>query len=94
MTTEVYNILLGIGVMLILLVASCELRAQEPNSEYLKQILRLQYTEFCANVGKPPKDVADGINGGIATDPKTWTPHALWFNKIVDAYRKAGCGDA
>lgn len=28
MTTEVYNILLGLGVMVVLLVASCALRAE------------------------------------------------------------------
>ncbi len=93
MTDEARNIALGAGVVLILLVASCALRAEEPNSEYLKQILRLQATEFCAHVGRPPQDVAEGINQGIAVDPKKWVPHASWFNRLVEAYKKAGCGE-
>lgn len=69
-------------------------RGQESNSEYAKQLLRLQFTEFCAVVGKPPADVAEGINQGVAMDPKRWVPHANWFNRIVEQYKKARCGDA
>ena len=63
MTDEARNIALGAGVALILLVSSCELKATD--SEYLKQILRLQTTEFCATVGKPPQVIADALNKAL-----------------------------
>jgi hypothetical protein len=91
-TDEIRNIALGIGVMLVLLIASCELRATD--SEYLKQILRLQTTEFCSVVGKPPLPIANGINQGIAVDPKTWVPIAEWWNRIKEHYEKVRCNDA
>jgi hypothetical protein len=91
-TPEVRNIALGIGVMVILLVASCELRATD--SEYLKQILRLQATEFCATVGKPPQVIADALNKALEQDPKVWLPAVLWWNRIAEKYEKARCGDA
>jgi len=94
MTEEIRNILLGLGVMAVLLIASCELRATD--SEYLKQILRLQFSEFCAHVGKPSQLLAEAINGAIAanpTDPK-WRREAEWFNRIVEKYNTAKCGDA
>ena len=92
MTDEIRNILLGIGVVAVLLVASCELRATD--SEYLKQILRLQTTEFCATVGKPPQVIADALNKALEQDPKTWLPAVLWWNRIAEKYEKARCGDA
>lgn len=94
MTDEVRNVLLGVGVMVILLVASCSLRAEEPNSEYLKQILRLQTTEFCATVGKPPQVTAEALNKAMEQDPRVWLPAVLWWNRIAEKYERARCGDA
>jgi hypothetical protein len=91
-TDEIRNIALGIGVVLVLFVASCELRATD--SEYLKQILRLQTTEFCATVGKPPQVIADALNKALEQDPKVWLPAVLWWNRIAEKYEKARCGDA
>jgi hypothetical protein len=91
-TDEARNIALGAGVALILLIASCELRATD--SEYLKQILRLQATEFCATVGKPPQVIADALNKALEQDPKVWLPAVLWWNRIAEKYEKARCGDA
>jgi hypothetical protein len=91
-TDEARNIALGAGVALILLIASCELRATD--SEYLKQILRLQATEFCATVGRPPQVIADALNKALEQDPKTWLPAVLWWNRIAEKYEKARCGDA
>jgi hypothetical protein len=91
-TDEARNIALGAGVALILLIASCELRATD--SEYLKQTLRLQATEFCATVGKPPQVIADALNKALEQDPKVWLPAVLWWNRIAEKYEKARCGDA
>ncbi len=113
MTDEARNIALGAGVSLILLVASCELRAQGnagieiikinqinqineiyPTNEYLKQILRLQTTEFCATVGRPPQVIADALNKALEQEPRVWLPAVTWWNQIVDKYKAARCGDA
>ena len=92
MTDEIRNIALGIGVVAVLLIASCELRATD--SEYLKQILRLQHTEFCATVKKPPAVIAEALNKALEQDPKTWLGPVLWWNQIVEKYKEARCGDA
>lgn len=68
--------------------------AHGQDSEYLKQILRLQTTEFCASVGKPPQIIAEALNKALEQDPKTWLPIVLWWNRIAEKYEKAKCGDA
>lgn len=93
MTEEARNILLGIGVMAILLVASCELRAKTPRY-YDEQLLNYRYSEFCAAVKKPPPALAEAINGAVAQDPQTWLPIVAWWNRIHEHYEKARCGDA
>ncbi len=97
MTDEIRNILIGFAIAMFVigwLTRDALAEKPPPPGYYDEQLLNYRYTEFCAVVGKPPKDVAEGINGGIAVDPKRWTPHAEWFNKIVEAYKRAGCGDA
>lgn len=94
MTEEIRNIALGIGVMAILLVASCELRAQTTPRYYDQQLLNYRHTEFCAVVKKPPPALAEAINGAVAQDPATWLPIVAWWNRIHEHYKKAGCGDA
>lgn len=95
MTDEIRHILLGLGVVLVVLAASCALRAQEPDSAYVKQVLRLQFSEFCSVVGPPPLKLAEAINNAIAQDPATWLPIAAWWNRIKAHYdAKARCGDA
>lgn len=94
MTDEVRNILLGIGVMLILLVASCALRAEEPNSEYLKQIIRLQYTEVCSTALPKGDALPNALNEALQKDAKTWLPWVLWWNATREKYEKGRCGDA
>lgn len=62
--------------------------------EYQKQMLRLSYTEFCANVSEPPNVIREALNSAMAQDPKTWLPAVLWWNKIVDKYKEARCGES
>lgn len=92
MTDEIRNIALGIGVMVILLVASCELRATD--SEYLKQILRLQYTEVCSTPLPKGSALPDALNAALKKDPKTWLPWVQWWNATHGKYEKGRCGDA
>jgi hypothetical protein len=91
-TDEIRNIALGIGVMVILLVASCELKATD--SEYLKQILRLQFTEVCSTTLPKGSALPDALNKALEADPKTWLPWVLWWNATREKYEKGRCGDA
>jgi hypothetical protein len=92
-TPEVRNILIGFGLAMFVIGYLCR-DAFAQDSEYLKQILRLQATEFCASVGKPPQVIADALNKALEADPKTWLPAVLWWNRIAEKYEKARCGDA
>lgn len=95
MTDDARNLMLGIGVVLILLVAACELRAQGNPRVYDEQLLNYRFSEFCSVVGKPSQLLAEAINGAIAqnpADPK-WRREADWFNRIVEHYHKVRCGE-
>lgn len=100
MTNEVRNIALGIGVMVVLLVASCELRAQGslrseyPDSEYLKHILRLQFTEVCSTPLPKGDALPNALNEALKADAKTWMPWVLWWNATREKYERAKCGEA
>jgi hypothetical protein len=91
-TDEIRNIALGIGVMAVLLIASCELRATD--SEYLKQILRLQYSEVCSTPLPKGDALPNALNEALKADAKTWLPWVLWWNEMHAKYAKARCGDA
>jgi hypothetical protein len=83
-----------VGLFILgLLAFGIPARAQA-DSEYTKQILRLQYTEFCATVKKPPSALAEALNQSVGQDPKTWLPVIVWWNAIAEKYKAAGCGDA
>jgi hypothetical protein len=92
MTEEIRNILLGIGVMAVLLVASCELRATD--SEYLKQILRPQFSEVCSTPLPKGDALPNALNEALKADAKTWLPWVLWWNATREKYEKAKCGEA
>lgn len=94
MTDEIRNIALGLGVVVVLFVASCELRAQTTPKYYDQQLLNYRHSDFCAAVKKPPAALAEAINNAITIDPKTWLPIAEWWNRIHAKYKEAGCGDA
>lgn len=64
--------------------------AEDPRKEYL----RLQATEFCAVVGKPPAALAEALNNAVKQDPKTWLPAIAWWNAIAERYDALKCGDA
>lgn len=71
----------------------------EPSEEYQlrqmdKKYLRLQFTEFCASVGRPPEILVAPLNQAFAIDPDSWGPAVLWWNKIMMKYKAAGCADA
>lgn len=78
---------------LFILMAICFQPAKAQDREAQKESLRLQATEFCAFVGKPPQIIADALNKAVEQDPKTWLPAVLWWNKLHEKYEKARCGD-
>lgn len=81
-----------LAMILAMVVATAPAWSQ--NREVAKEILRLQYTEFCATVKKPPQVIAEALNNAMAQDPKMWMPAIIWWNAIVAKYQEAGCGDA
>lgn len=86
-------IFVGLAI-LALLAFGVPAKAEEPNSEWVKQVLRLEYTTFCATVKKPPPQLVDATNEAMKQDPKTWMPVVIWFNAIAEKYAKAECNDA
>jgi hypothetical protein len=83
--------LLSLALLLIGLMIS---PASSQDRELQKETLRLQATEFCAHVKKPPPQIAAALNEAVKQDPKTWLPAILWWNQLAEHYEKAGCGDA
>jgi hypothetical protein len=45
-------------------------------------------------VGFPPQQITEALNQSEAAQPGKWAKSIEWWNKIVEAYKKAGCGDA
>jgi hypothetical protein len=86
-------VLVGL-VILGLLAFGIPARAESVTVDQAKNILRLQYSEFCAVVKKPPSALAEALNQSVAQDPKTWLPVIAWWNAICEKYKAAGCGDA
>ena len=69
-------------------VAHTAYAQDDPRKEYL----RLQATEFCAIVKKPPDAIAEALNNAVKQDPATWMPAILWWNAIAEHYNKLKCG--
>lgn len=87
------NILLGVGVVLILLVASCELRAQKTPRYYDEQLLNYRYSEYCAEVKKPPAILIDLLNQFMPANPQL-KPAGDYINDLIAGREKRKCGDA
>lgn len=84
----------AVGLAALALILICSGHAKAQDREAQKETLRLQATEFCAYVRKPPPQIAAALNEAVKQDPKTWLPAIQWWNKISEHYEKAGCGDA
>jgi hypothetical protein len=75
-------------VVLVLGSAISAARGEDPRKEYL----RLQATEFCATVKRPPDTIAEALNNAVKQDPKTWMPAIVWWNAIAERYNELKCG--
>lgn len=64
----------------------------DPDSAYLKQVRREGHSAFCNAVGRPSNRLAAAIQSTMEQDP-SWAAEAAWFQRIAEAYAKAGCGE-
>ncbi len=95
MTTEIRNILIGLAVVCFIMGwLARDAWAEEPNSEYLKQILRLQYTEVCSTPMPKGDALPNALNEALKADAKTWLPWVRWWNEMHAKYERGKCGDA
>ena len=95
MTPEIRNIVAGLVLACLFLGwMARDAWSQEPNSEYLKQILRLQFTEVCSTALPKGDALPNALNEAFKADPKTWLPWVLWWNDMHEKYAKAKCGNA
>lgn len=82
-------------------------RADEPTQKQLdyqmlnqwrKEIVALQYTDFCNSVKKPSPGMMQVLQQVIAQGKEAKHPVAdeieQWFGSIMEQYAKKGCGDA
>lgn len=81
------------AALLFTILAFCVQPAFALDQADQREALRLQATEFCATVGKPPEVLAKMLNTVGPQDPKMWGPVIEWWNRIAEKYEKAGCGD-
>lgn len=62
--------------------------------EYKKELLRLQATEFCANVKLPPRQFIMNIQAGVQAGSPEAKALWEWLAPILEHYTEVGCGDA
>jgi hypothetical protein len=92
MTDEARNILLGAGVALVLLIASCELKAQTTPRYYDQQLLNYRYSEYCAEVKAPPKIIIQLLRELIPHNPQL-KPAGEYIDGLIEGREKRKCGD-
>jgi hypothetical protein len=61
---------------------------------YMKQILRLQASEFCATVKPPPAALMTAVQEGAKAGNTDAQIAFMWLLRIQERYQKNGCGDA
>lgn len=67
-------------------------------NEWRKEIVRLQYTDFCASVKPLSPQAMQVMQQVIAQGEEAKHPVATelkqWFERIAEKYAEKGCGDA
>jgi hypothetical protein len=82
----------------------CSARAQTEKqieygmlNEWRKEIVRLQYTDFCASVKLPSPQMMQILQSVIAQGKEAKHPVAdemeAFFGRIAEQYKTKGCGD-
>jgi hypothetical protein len=66
-------------------------------NEWRKEIVRLQYTDFCASVRPPSPQMMQILQSVIARGKEAKHPVAdemeAFFSRIAEQYKEKGCGD-
>lgn len=88
------NAAVGALLFAIALLGAVTCRAEEPNSEWVKQVLRLQVSEFCATVKPPPKALVEGVQAAAQAGNTDAQIAFMWLVRIMERYEKNRCGDA
>lgn len=67
-------------------------------NQWRKEIVRLQYTDFCATVKAPSPAMQSILKQVIEQGKEQKHPVAdeieSWFGSIMEQYKEKGCGDA
>lgn len=69
-------------------------RAESVTVDQAKEILRLQYTEFCATVRPPPAALMTAVQEGAKAGNTDAQIAFMWLLRIQERYKENGCGDA
>jgi hypothetical protein len=84
-------LLITLAVIFVLSLGKA--RAESITRDEAKEILRLQYTEFCAMVHPIPPDLIAVIDDAFKKEEKLWAAEWLWLHDIQQKI-KDRCGDA
>jgi 4-amino-4-deoxy-L-arabinose transferase-like glycosyltransferase len=68
--------------------------AESVTVDQAKEILRLQYTEFCATVKMPPQGLITGVQAAAQAGNEDAQIAFMWLIRIIERYKQNGCGDA
>lgn len=82
--------------LVALLIGSCVsiARAESVTVDQAKEILRLQYTEFCATVKPPPAALMTAVQEGAKAGNTDAQIAFMWLLRIQERYEQNRCGDA
>ena len=69
-------------------------RAESVTVDQAKEILRLQYTQFCADVKPPPKSLVEAVQTAAQAGNTDAQIAFMWLARILERYEKNGCGNA
>jgi hypothetical protein len=58
-----------------------------------KEIARSQYTEFCATVTMPPRGVLEKVEEASRAGDENAQVLFMWVFRLMERYKKNGCGD-
>lgn len=68
--------------------------AESVTLDQAKEIMRLQYTEFCATVKLPPQSLVTVVQQAAQAGNEEAAIAFMWLVRIIERYKQNGCGDA
>lgn len=88
------NAAVGALLFAIALLGAITCRAESVTLDQAKEILRLQYTEFCATVKPPPKSLIEAVQTAAQAGNTDAQIAFMWLTRIMERYEKNRRGDA